>query len=65
MKSRSYLKSIIAIILIGLMISSCKENEPKGDEFSWSPDGKKLAMVNVESKELVLVELEQIEMLVT
>lgn len=57
MKSKSYLKSIIAIILIGLTITSCKENEPKGDEFSWSPDGKKLVMVNVESKELVLVEL--------
>lgn len=57
MKSRSHVKSIIAILLIGFLINSCKENEPKGDEFSWSPDGKRLAMVNVESKELVLVEL--------
>ncbi len=58
MKSRLYMKSIIFVVLIGVFIVSCKENEPKGDEFSWSPDGRKLVIVNIESKELLLVEFE-------
>lgn len=58
MRNRIIIKNIVAGLIVALFIVSCKENEPKGDEFSWSPDGKKLAMVNVESNELLLVELE-------
>ncbi|MCU0643112.1 MAG: hypothetical protein MUC94_02530 [bacterium] len=58
MKNRIFIKNIFTGLLLALLLFSCKENEPKGDEFSWSPDGKKLALVNVESKELLLAELE-------
>jgi hypothetical protein len=58
MKNSIMIKMILPGLIVALFIASCKENEPKGDEFSWSPDGKKLAMVNVESRELLLVELE-------
>jgi Tol biopolymer transport system component len=58
MRNSIIIKNILVGLIVALFIVSCKENEPKGDEFSWSPDGKKLAMINVESKELVLIELE-------
>jgi Tol biopolymer transport system component/tetratricopeptide (TPR) repeat protein len=45
-------------MLLSLFIFSCNENEPRGDEFSWSPDGKRLAMVNIDSGELAIIELE-------
>lgn len=55
----SIIITYLAVGLSGLLLLfSCKENQPRGDEFGWSPDGKKLAMVNVESKELLVVEFE-------
>ncbi len=58
MKNSIIIKSILYGLVVALVMASCKENKPKGDEFSWSPSGKKLAMVNVESKELLLVDIE-------
>lgn len=58
MKKNILIKSISTGFLLALLLFSCKEDKPKGDEFCWSPDGKKLVVVNVESKELVLVELQ-------
>ena len=58
MKNRIYFKSIAVIFVLSLLIVSCNENKPKGDEFSWSPDGKKLAMINLESQELLIIDVE-------
>jgi len=58
MKKNKIIKNTLLGLVVVLVIASCKENKPKGDEFSWSPDGKKLAMVNVESNELLLVDIE-------
>ncbi|HEX9972581.1 MAG TPA: hypothetical protein VGD14_10975, partial [bacterium] len=58
MKKNIIMNNILAGVIVALFIVSCKEDKPKGDEFSWSPDGKKLVLVNVESKELLLAELE-------
>jgi|GEM_PF-2647327 len=58
MKNNILIKNSLIGLILALLLFSCKENKPKGDEFSWSPDGKKLALVNVESNELLLVELE-------
>lgn len=58
MKRIKFIKGIIVILVLSLLISSCKENKPKGDEFSWSPDGKKLAMISVESQELLVVDID-------
>ena len=57
MKNKNIIKSIM-FVLLALLIFSCKENKPRGDEFHWSPDGTKLVMINLESRELLLVEVE-------
>ena len=58
MKRGKYIKGIFAILLFSLFIFSCEENKPKGDEFAWSPDGKKLAMISVEAQELLIVDID-------
>jgi len=58
MRKRKCIKGIFVILLLSLFIFSCKENKPKGDEFCWSPDGKKLAMISVESQELLVVDVD-------
>ena len=58
MKNHLIIKTILVGLIVMLFVASCKENKPKGDEFNWSPDGKKLAMVNVESNELLLLDIE-------
>ncbi|HEX9970637.1 MAG TPA: hypothetical protein VGD14_01065, partial [bacterium] len=58
MKNYILIKNSLIGLMVALILFSCKEDKPKGDEFSWSPDGKKLALVNVESNELLLAELE-------
>jgi Tol biopolymer transport system component/tetratricopeptide (TPR) repeat protein len=45
-------------MILSLFVFSCNENEFRGDEFSWSPDGKRLAIVNIDSGELAIIELE-------
>ncbi|UCE04497.1 MAG: PD40 domain-containing protein, partial [bacterium] len=53
------IKFMICIILVlGIIVLSCKE-KPRGDEFSWSPDGKKLAMINPNSEELLVADVEK------
>lgn len=58
MKTKSIIQTIMSMMILSLFIMSCEENEPRGDEFTWSPDGKKLAMVNITSGELFIVELD-------
>jgi len=58
MNNKISIKILFLAMLICLFVASCKENKPKGDEFCWSPDGNKLAMINVESQELLIVDIE-------
>jgi len=58
MQNRRFTLLIFLTIFIGFFVSSCKESKPKGDEFAWDPDGKSLAMINVESQELLILEIE-------
>lgn len=37
-----------------LLALACKENKPQGDEFSWTRAGDRLALVSLESQELLL-----------
>ena len=37
---------------------SCREDEPAGEIFSWSPDGKKIIVITDQSKELLLADIE-------
>jgi hypothetical protein len=41
--------------IIVLLFYTCKDPEPKGTAFAWSPDGKYLALEQVNSHELLLV----------
>jgi Tol biopolymer transport system component len=53
MKTKLFL--IVGIIL--MLFFACKgPRKPKGNEFAWSPDGKYLAMEQINSDELLLVE---------
>jgi len=53
-------KTFFTVLIIGalsIFIFSCNENKPKSDQMRWSPDGKKLALVTTESKELLIIDV--------
>ena len=52
-------KCILFITILSLLILSCKEPPFTGDEFQWSLDGKKLAVINRITGELLLVKHEE------
>ena len=58
MKNRLSFGLLITSLLISLLMLSCNEDEPDGEIFSWSPDGKKLAVITNKSKELLLADIE-------
>jgi tetratricopeptide (TPR) repeat protein len=58
MKNKISSKISILLLLISILILSCKEDEPAGEILSWSPDGKKLAVITNQSKELLLTNIE-------
>ncbi len=58
MKNRLSFRILIALLTISLLIFSCREDEPKSKNFSWSPDGKKLAIITDQSKELLIADIE-------
>ncbi len=51
-------KCIIFISILSLLVISCKEPPFTGDEFQWSLDGKKLAVINRTTGELLIVKHE-------
>ncbi|MBC8183723.1 PD40 domain-containing protein [candidate division KSB1 bacterium] len=58
MKNRLSFRILIALLSISLIMVSCNEDEPMGEIFSWSPDGKKLAIITDQSKELLIADIE-------
>ncbi len=56
MKNKS-IKIVLLLVCGGLLLMSCREEELTGDEFSWSPDGSKLAFVNIETRKLLVAEV--------
>ena len=59
MKPKLLFKIPLLFIAFIICIVSCKERKPKGDEFAWSPDGKKLAVTTIKSEELLLIDIEK------
>jgi Tol biopolymer transport system component len=58
MKNKISSKILILLLFISILILSCNEDEPAGEILSWSPDGKKLAVITNQSKELLLANIE-------
>ncbi len=62
----SHLKYWMIFLGLSLILGiACNEQKPKGDEFAWSPDGKKLALINVEARELLLLSFNNQELIRT
>lgn len=57
------MKNSFFLLMIGLIYvlftMSCKENEPRGDEFSWSPQNNQMVLNSLESKELLSLEISE------
>jgi len=58
MQNRLSAKILFIILSLCLCIVSCEELKPKGDEFTWSPDGRRLAVITLGSRELFVVDIE-------
>lgn len=57
MKKPTIKNILLCLIFGGLILISCNDVEYSGDEFNWSPDGTKLAYINIESKELLVADI--------
>lgn len=57
MKNRSFMQIIRILAISCLLMISCQETDFTGDDFAWSPDGKKLAVVTLETNELLVVDI--------
>ncbi len=55
MKSSQFFIKVLFICAV--LAFSCKENEPRGDEFSWSPRDNQVVINSLESKELLCLEI--------
>jgi len=59
MKNKYFFQRLLVLLLFGLFIFSCYENEPTADSLSWSPDGQKLLMITNQSQELLLIRVSE------
>jgi len=59
MMKTNIVKTTRMLLILSFFILSCNENQPANDQMRWSPDGKKLALITTESKELLIAHVEE------
>ncbi len=57
MKNKFFLLIVLLICILPVM--SCKENAPRGDEFSWSPQNDQMVLNSLESRELLSLQISE------